>query len=105
MVATTQLNKRLDEVYRRRSEILTTLADSSGAPESVATSVAFLENISRPGDLGGPNPHDPIAIRTYEAEVSLILLESLAAQQERISELEAQLRKRQRSSAKAPSTK
>jgi len=105
MVATTQLNKRLDEVYRRRSEILSAL-EASG-PESVATSVAFLEGISRPGDLGGPNPHDPIAIRTYEAEVSLILLESLAAQQERISELEAQLRKRssQRSSAKARSTK
>jgi len=107
MVATTQLNKRLDEVYRRRGEILTALADSSAAPESVATSVAFLEGISRPGDLGGPNPHDPVAIRTYEAELSLILLESLAAQQERISELEAQLRKRssQRSSAKARSTK
>jgi hypothetical protein len=101
MVARTQLNKRLDEVYRRRSEILSALEASE--PESVAASVAFLEHISRPGDLGGPNPHDPMAVRVYEAEVSLILLESLAAQQERISELEAQLRKR--SKAKAPSTK
>src|SRR5215218_562305 len=101
MVARTQLNKRLDEVYRRRSEVLSAL-EASG-PESVAASVAFLENISRPGDLGGPNPHDPIAIRTYEAEVTLIVLESLSSAQERISELEAQLRKR--SKAKAGSTK
>jgi hypothetical protein len=92
MVATTQMNKRLDEVYKRRSEILSDLANSG--PESVAASVAFLENISRPGGLGGPNPHDPIAVRTYEAEVSLILLEALAAQEERVAELGAQLQKR-----------
>jgi hypothetical protein len=91
VVATTLVNQRLDEVYRRRSEILSDLADSG--PESVAASVAILENISRPGGLGGPNPHDPIAVRAYEAEVSLILLEALAAQEERISELEAQLSK------------
>jgi len=88
MVASTHMNKRLDEVYKRRSEILPDLADSG--PESLAASVAFLENISRPGGLGGPNPHDSVAVRAYEAEVSLILLEALAAQEERISELEAQ---------------
>ena len=96
MVATTQMNKRLDEVYKRRSEILSDLANSG--PESVAASVAFLENISRPGGLGGPNPHDPIAVRTYEAEVSLILLEALAAQEERVAELGAQLQEQTRRS-------
>jgi hypothetical protein len=43
--------------------------------------------------LGGPNPNDPVAVRVYEAEVSLMLLESLIAQQERISELETALEK------------
>ena len=51
------------------------------------------ESISRPGGLGGPNPHNPIAVRAYEAEVSLILLVALVAQKERISELEAMLQK------------
>jgi hypothetical protein len=96
VVATTQMNKRLDVVYARRSEILSDLAASG--PESVAGSVAFLEDISRPGGLGGPNPHDPIAVRTYEAELSLILLEVLAAQEERISTLEDQLQERTRRS-------
>jgi hypothetical protein len=97
MVATTQMNKRLDEVYRRRSEILPTLAASG--PESVAAHAAFLEEISRPGDLGGPNPREPVAVRIYEAELSLMLLEVLAAQQERISELEEKLPKRSKAGA------
>ena len=97
MVATTQMNKRLDEVYKRRSEVLSALAASG--PESVAAPAAFLEEISRPGDLGGPNPHDPVAVRTYEAGVSLTLLEALAAQQERISEIEAKLPKRSKAGA------
>jgi hypothetical protein len=92
VVATTLVNQRLDEVYKRRSEMLSDLASSG--PESLVASVAILENISRPGGLGGPNPHDPIAVRTYEAEVSLILLEALAAQEERVAELGAQLQKR-----------
>jgi len=54
MVATSHMNKRLDEVYRRRSEILPELANSG--PELLADSVAWLERISRPGGLGGPNP-------------------------------------------------
>jgi hypothetical protein len=89
MVATSKLNQRLDEVYKRRSEILPELVDLG--PESERDSGAWLERISRPGGLGGPNPHDPVAVRVYEAEVSLILLEALIAQQERISELEAAL--------------
>jgi hypothetical protein len=89
MVATSKLNQRLDEVYKRRSEILPELANPG--PESLADSVAWLERISRPGGLGGPNPHDPVAVRVYEVEVSLILLEAFIAQQERISELEAAL--------------
>jgi hypothetical protein len=104
VVATTLVNQRLDEVYKRRSEILPDLADSG--PESLAEAVAWLENISRPGGLGGPNPHDPIAVRAYETEVSLILLELLAAQEERISELEASLGSLQKGSkAKSGSTK
>jgi hypothetical protein len=99
VVATTHVNKRLDEVYKRRSEILPDLADSG--PESLAASVAFLENISRPGGLGGPNPHDPIAVRAYEAEVSLILLEVLASQQERISELESQVDRQSKARARS----
>jgi hypothetical protein len=95
VVATTLVNWRLDEVYKRRSEILPALATSG--LESIAASVAFLESISRPGGLGGPNPHDPIAVRAYEAEVSLVLLETLAAQEERISELEASVRKLEKS--------
>jgi hypothetical protein len=91
MVATTKLNQRLDEVYKRRSEILPELARSG--PDTVGNSVDWLERISRPGGLGGPNPHNPEAVRVYEAEVSLILLEALIAQQERISELEAALEK------------
>jgi hypothetical protein len=91
MVATSKLNQRLDELYKRRSEILPELV--SIGPENLADSVAWLERISRPGGLGGPNPHDPVAVRVYEAEVSMILLEGLLAQQERISELEAALAK------------
>jgi hypothetical protein len=101
MVATTHMNTRLDEVYSRRADLLHELAGCG--PDAVADSVDWLERISRPGGLGGPNPHNWEGIRLYEAEVSLILLESLAAQQERISELEAQLRKQ--SKAKARSTK
>jgi hypothetical protein len=89
MVAASNLNQRLDEVYKRRSEILPELANPG--PESLSDSVAWLERISRPGGLGGPNPHDPVAVRVYEAEVSLLLMEALIAQQERISELEAAL--------------
>ena len=89
MVATSKLNQRLDEVYKRRSEILPELANPG--PESLADSVAWLERISRPGGLGGPNPHDPVAVRVYEAEVSLLLLDALTAQQERIARLEEAL--------------
>jgi hypothetical protein len=89
MVAASKLNQRLDEVYKRRSEILPELADLG--PDSTRDSVTWLERISRPGGLGGPNPHDQVAVRVYEAEVTLILLEALIAQQERISELEAAL--------------
>jgi hypothetical protein len=89
MVATSKLNQRLDEVYRRRSELLPELADLG--PDTVADSAAWLERISRPGGLGGPNPRNPENVRVYEAEVSLILLEALVAQGERISELEAAL--------------
>jgi hypothetical protein len=89
MVATSRLNQRLDEVYKRRSEILPELADLG--PDSLADSGTWLERISRPGGLGGPNPHDPVSVRVYEAEVTLILMEALIAQQERISELEAAL--------------
>jgi hypothetical protein len=89
MVATSKLNQRLDEVYKRRSEILPELANLG--PESLADSAAWLERISRPGGLGGPNPHDQVAVRVYEAEVSLLLMEAFVAQQGRISELEAAL--------------
>jgi hypothetical protein len=89
MVATTKLNQRLDEVYSRRADLLPEFARSG--PDAVADSVEWLERISRPGGLGGPNPHNPEAVRVYEAEVSLILLEAFIAQQERISELEAAL--------------
>jgi hypothetical protein len=91
MVATTHMNKRLDEVYSRRADLLPELARSG--PDAASDSVEWLERISRPGGLGGPNPHDPVAVRVYEAEVSLILMETLVAQQERISELEAALEK------------
>jgi hypothetical protein len=91
MVATSKLNQRLDEVYKRRSDILPELANSG--PDSLADSVAWLERISRLGGLGGPNPHNPVAVRVYEAEFSLILLEALVAQQVRISKLEAELEK------------
>ena len=49
MVATSKLNQRLDEVYKRRSEILPELANPG--PESLADSVAWLERISRPGGI------------------------------------------------------
>ncbi|HEY6713679.1 MAG TPA: hypothetical protein VI055_15565 [Rubrobacter sp.] len=74
MVATSHMNKRLDEVYKRRSEILPELANLG--PESLTDSLAWLERISRPGRLGGPNPHDPVAVRVYEAEVSLMVVEA-----------------------------
>jgi len=41
--------------------------------------------------LGGLNPHDPVSVRVYEAEVSLMVVEAFIRQQERISELEAAL--------------
>ena len=85
------MNKRLDEVYSRRADLLPELARSG--PDAVADSVEWLEHISRPGGLGGPNPHNSEAVRAYEAEVSLILMETLAVQQERISELETALEK------------
>src|SRR5215203_6142587 len=91
MVATTHMNQRLDEVYSRRADLLPELATSG--PDTVADSVEWLERISRPGGLGGPNPHKPENVRVYEAEVSLMLLETVLTQQQRISELEAALEK------------
>ena len=55
------LNQRLDEVYKRRSENLPELANLG--PESLADSAAWLERISRPGGSAGPNPHDQVAGR------------------------------------------
>ena len=91
MVATVHLNKQLDKAYKRRSELLPELA--SLGPDTVGDSVEWLERISRPGGLGGPNPHNPEAVRAYETEISLILMEALVGQQQRISELEAALEK------------
>ena len=52
MVATSKLNQHLDEVFKRRSEILPELADLGS--ESVADSVAWLERISRPARRTNP---------------------------------------------------
>lgn len=93
MVATTIINTRLDEIYARRPELLSRLAEGDDVPETIADSVAWLEHISRPGGLGGPNPNRPENVRGYEAEVSLIMLEVLVAQQERIAALEGRISK------------
>jgi hypothetical protein len=91
MVATTIINTRLEEIYARRPELLSQLAQEPHVPDSVPGSVAWLELISRPGGLGGPNPNRPQDVRGYEAELSLILLEVLISQQERIASLEGRV--------------
>jgi len=90
MVATTIVNQRWDEAVHELRVVL----DRLGGVEDLT----WLDSVSRPF-ADGPNPRDEVAVRAHQGEANLALARALLAQQERIEELEKQLRKRTKCSS------
>lgn len=85
MVTRSVINERYDEASKKRRE---ELAKLEGSEESIA----WIDRISRPGG-NGPVPGDLTAMQGYAAEINVILVKALVAQQGRIMTLEARRKK------------
>ena len=85
MVTRSVINERYDEASNKRRE---ELAKLEGSEESIA----LIDRISRPSG-NGPVPGDLTAMQGYAAEINVILVKALVAQQGRIMTLEARRKK------------